>query len=563
MNAGAQFVNKDIINCNLQSLEDICTRYPQLAADLIKNIEQLKRDINSFSAYVPFIGLFSAGKSALLNCYIGMDVLPVDQPATTSLATELRFGEKKQLALVDENGKEHFFENMPSDAEEANSTAFSGYSKAVCFAPSKKLQELNGVIPVDMPGTDSGIEAHTQALFQYLYQGTAFVVVVDAASGTLPPTIGQILQNISESKKRVFLVVHKSDKYSEEKLSSVSALLLDQMENILARRPILLVTSIFTPETPDILHNMLSSLEVQQLLFENFAPAINQYSIRLANQLSTLSQGLIEDTSALDSAIFAASQAQKDATALFEKNKRKIQNDFSEGAVRKTVAEVDNELEANIETLCDAALEGEHSLSIRLGHVVESCVARSLRQGIEMQLNAVAIDLKSLDSMNIESLQGAIKGATQGTAQLLSIALRGMAKGGKLYKVLSTTLAVMTDVIAPIVEILIIFLPDIINFFSDQEGKRRQHIKTQFRSRLFPDIRVKLEESLRSTVPELGQRAIEAVEADFKAILDEREAALKEALRQKDDHEVDVDQRRSVYAKDIQQLKAIAARIGA
>ena len=358
MYKGHKLMDKGIINCNLKSLEDICTRYPQLAADLIKNIEQLRSNINSFSAYVPFIGLFSAGKSALLNCYIGSEVLPVDQPATTSLATELRFGEKIQLVLVDESGKEHFSENMPSDSEEANSTVFSGYSKAVCFVPSKNLQELNCVIPVDMPGTDSGIEAHTQALFQYLYQGTAFVVVVDAASGTLPPTIGQILQNIRETKKRVFLVVHKSDKYSEEKISSVSALLLDQMENILARRPILLVTSIFTPETPDILHKILSSLEIQQLLFENFAPAMNQYSIRLANQLSTLSQGLTEDTSTLDSAIFAASLAQKDATALFEKNKRKIQNDFSEGALQKAVAEVDSELENNIETLCDAALEG-------------------------------------------------------------------------------------------------------------------------------------------------------------------------------------------------------------
>lgn len=556
-------MNKDIINCNLKSLEDICTRYPQLAADLIKNIGQLKKDINSFSAYVPFIGLFSAGKSALLNCYIGMDVLPVDQPATTSLATELRFGEKKQLVLVDDNGKEHFSENMPSNAEEANSTMFSGYSKAVCFVPSKKLQELNGVIPVDMPGTDSGIEAHTQALFQYLYQGAAFVVVVDAASGTLPPTIGQILQNISKTKKRVFLVVHKSDKYSEEKILSVSELLLDQMESILARRPILLVTSILTPGTPDVLHKTLSTLDVHRLLFEEFAPAVSQYSIRLANQLSTLSQGLTEDSSTLDSAIFAASQAHKDATTLFEKNKRKVQNDFSEGAVRKAVAEVGNELEANIETLCDAAIEGEHSLSIRLGYIVESCVVRSLRQSIEMQLNAVAIDLNSLDSMNIEALQGVIKDATQGTAHLLSKALSGMAKGGKLYKVLATTLAVMTNVIAPIVEILIIFLPDIINLLSDQEGKRRQHIKAQLRSRLFPDVRAKLEESLRSELPEFGQRAIEAVEADFKAILDEREAALKEALRQKSYHEVDVDQRRSVYAKDIQQLNAITARIEA
>ena len=176
-----------------------------------------------------------------------------------------------------------------------------------------------------------------------------------------------------------------------------------------------------------------------------------------------------------------------------------------------------------------------------------------------MELNAVAIDLKSLDSMNAEALQGTIKNATQGTAQLLSIALSSMTKGGKLYKVLSTTLAVMTNVLAPIVEILIIFLPDIINLLSDQEGKRRQHIKAQFRSRLFPDIRVKLVESLRSALPELGQRAIEAVEADFEAILNEREAALKEALRQKDDHKADVDQRRSAYAKDIQQLKAIAA----
>lgn len=554
-------MNKDIISQELQSIEEICARYPQLTVELVKNIDQIKTDINTFSAYVPFIGLFSAGKSALLNYYMGMDILPVDQPATTSLATELQFGEKKQFVLVDEKGKEHLFEKMPSNAEEANSTTFSSYSKAICFVPSKKLQELNGVVPVDMPGTDSGIEAHTQALFQYLYQGMAFVVVVDAASGTLPPTIGQILQNISETKKRVILVVHKSDKYSEEKISSVSALLLEQIESILGRKATLLVTSILNPETPEILHNALSALDVQRLLSEEFAPTVNQYSIRLANQLSTLSQGLNEDSSALDSAIFAASQAQKDAAALFEKNKRKVQNDFSENAVRKAVAEIGNDLEANIEVLCDAAIEGEHSLSIRLGHIVESGVIRSLRQSIEMQLNAVAIDLESLDSLNIEALQGAIKDATQGTTQLLSIALRGMTEGGKLYKILTTTMAVMTNVIAPIVEILIIFLPDIINLLSDQEGKRRQKIKAQLRSRLFPDIRAKLEESLRSELPELGQRALEAVEADFKTILDEREAALREALLQKDDYEADLEQRRNTYAKDVQQLNSIAARM--
>lgn len=69
---------------------------PQISNDFCSQLYQL----NNFTACVPLIGIFSAGKSSLLNLWLGQNILPVDQAPTTALATELHYGEQQSLVIT-------------------------------------------------------------------------------------------------------------------------------------------------------------------------------------------------------------------------------------------------------------------------------------------------------------------------------------------------------------------------------------------------------------------------------------------------------------------------------
>lgn len=556
-------MSKVYLSESIQILQDMCAKYPEFASETDKKIKSLQDEINSFVFYVPFIGLFSAGKSDLLNYYMGIDILPVDQPPTTSLATELVYGNEKKMVIVNEHGGSSVVENLPSNAEEANTSEFEKYLKAICYVPSQNLNEIGKIVIVDMPGTDSGIETHTRALFQYLSKGIVFFVVIDVLTGTVPQSIAQILQNISNKRnKQIVLVMHKSDKYHKEKITSVSSHILDQIELILGYKPDLLVTSTFDKNTPKKVHEKLLSLNTDKVIIEEFSPIINQIAIRLSNQIKTLLQALDVDTSELDAAIYAATQAKNDVEILFEKNKRKINQNFSNNALNRVLTTVNNNLEAKIDSLCSAAMQDDHALSILVTSIVEESVQQSLQHSLELQFNTIALDLESLESIDIDHLQTAIKSATTGTMTLLSAVIKGLSVGGKLYKFFTTTLAIMTNIVAPVIEVLIVFLPEILSFFTDTTEKRKQHIKSVLRNRLFPDIRANLAKALRDLLPELESEAFEALRSEFMAILDERKAALEEAIKQKNNRVEVIIKRKEGYVQDIKVLELIVDKLG-
>ena len=68
-----------------------------------KEIKEFKKNIKDIELLVPVVGGFSAGKSTLINNFLGEDYLPVGITPETSLATELRFSDEEYiLAIKDE-----------------------------------------------------------------------------------------------------------------------------------------------------------------------------------------------------------------------------------------------------------------------------------------------------------------------------------------------------------------------------------------------------------------------------------------------------------------------------
>ena len=159
---------------------------------------------------VPLVGVFSAGKSSLLNIFTQKPgMLPVDTEPETAVAYELYFDFQERVELYRNGNK---IDSKPLADIKQLDTKPGDIAKVYCTSePIKDLQD-RGIILVDMPGIGSGIERHDAAIFNYINSGTAFVLIVDAEQGSLRGSTLAFMHELSQYNLFPAVLVSKIDK---------------------------------------------------------------------------------------------------------------------------------------------------------------------------------------------------------------------------------------------------------------------------------------------------------------------------------------------------------------
>ena len=168
---------------------------------------------------VPLVGIFSAGKSSLLNVFTEKPgMLPVDTMPETAVAYELYYSQTECVELFRNEKK---IDTKSLDDIKQLDTKPGDIAKVYCTSePIKKLQE-RGIILVDMPGLGSGIERHDAAIFNYINSGTAFVLIVDAEQGSLRGSTLAFMNELSQYNMYPAVLVSKIDKKSSEAVTDI------------------------------------------------------------------------------------------------------------------------------------------------------------------------------------------------------------------------------------------------------------------------------------------------------------------------------------------------------
>ena len=126
-----------------------------------RGLSDLAGAIQSFRAKIVMAGQFSAGKTALLNAFLGgEEILPENISPQTALATELVYGPEPHVIFVHKDGRQ---EQVSLD--DARDFYEPDCLKCIYILPQEPLRQIPDLTLVDMPGFDSGIEAHNRALF--------------------------------------------------------------------------------------------------------------------------------------------------------------------------------------------------------------------------------------------------------------------------------------------------------------------------------------------------------------------------------------------------------------
>lgn len=196
-----------------------------------RNSEEFMQEVQEAQYIkVPLVGVFSAGKSSLLNVFtekVGM--LPVDTMPETAVAYELYYGLNESVELY-RNGEK--IDSKPLADIEQLDTKPGDIAKVYCTSePIKKLQE-RGIILVDMPGIGSGLERHDAAIFNYINSGTAFVLIVDAEQGSLRGSTMTFMQELSQYNMHPAILISKIDKKTDSEVKAIKEYIEYQLSKL-------------------------------------------------------------------------------------------------------------------------------------------------------------------------------------------------------------------------------------------------------------------------------------------------------------------------------------------
>lgn len=554
-----KMINKQKNDERVELLRKIGDKY-QLS-DIGTNVDDFKATNAEYHAHILMVGGFSAGKSALLNKYIGKSILNESQSPETAFASELKFSENERILAVLNDG---------NIEEVADANSLSSESEKICnlvyYIDSENIKLHADYTMVDTPGFDSGLERHNQALMQYIGKGTAYILVVDCERGTVSESALNFLNEVINYSTDIAVVITKCDK----KIPSEVEKIRDYISNLLLANtgmelPVI-TTSIFDEEVVEKLNTLVVGFDAQYLYDKNITSQVDYIKELLIKSLTVIQSSASCDTKTIEEEIVRREEAKSVLLKNIEEKRRKIRSDVRNTMKSTIIADVTSTLESQVNALARVAITSPDMLQQRLVEIVRPILIRHIEEYTEI---STASFVKGLNVSSLENLGEDINlGETLANIyeKIKDMTDRKMIKmpnvekvgivpdveskmglerkadvesklglGNTLYRSVTSALAITTSAIAPMIELLIVFLPDIINlarwlFSESKEEKAANAIRIE----VIPEVVSKLNNELDAPLQEVESQMIDGVVATIQELIDTENKALEVAKTQLD-----------------------------
>lgn len=510
----------------------------------INEIVSTEEIIKNAELIVPVIGGFSAGKSTLINSFLGSNILPTNLTPETALATELRYSKENYTEAVRIDDSIDRYEISQNEIIKENA---SNYQYLRLHLNNEKLKEIEPLVLVDMPGFDSPLELHNKAILNYLQRGVYFIVLTSIEDGGLTKSILREIENITEFGKGFSFCLSKTNLKPLEEVKDVQNRIKEQLSDELDfEKEIVLLDD----NGGKNLEKILKDIDTENLFYILFIDRLKDNYFHIDSQISTKIATLESSKQEAQKVIQSLKDGIKKILSKKEQLITEIKERYSINSSESIVDAVASELIKNQDLLISLALQNQNLFQKEINDIIKNRLIYELNKKLD-NISADIIDdftyeLKdigndnenfALDEQWVESISEGIQillNSTQTGLEKLTTYTKG--KEGSLYKVITTSLGIVTTVLNPILEIVIIFLPDIINFFASktQEEKQKELLKSKFHSEIVPSLKIKLRDVVQSTMQEQIENLINSISDKFEAELKQKELEIEETLQEKE-----------------------------
>ena len=517
----------------------------------IQSAEVLKREIAEAELVVPVVGAFSAGKSTLINSFLGSEHLPVNITPETALATELRYSDRERVEAIMENDEADRYAIAEISAVKEKAAQYQ-YVKV--FLNSEQLKGIAPLVLVDMPGFDSPLDLHQKAILTYLARGSHYAVLISVEEGTVTQSAHRQLSEFDEFDKPFSVFLSKANLRSESEVREIAQNIEDRLQDDFD-----FVGSVI-PVAKDggpSLGKMLDAIDPEKLFARLYRPSLEASFFDIDGSLNTWISSLKKDEGENQAAIDELTTALSDLDQKKNAMIQDIRSQYSTTRVNTIVERVGADLNNAVEELTNIALSGgEDAFQQRMAEILRTSLGSHVKtemEGLNRQIGEdLSSSVKGIDHIlsSYTSDENWLEKAVYHAPRILSTGsaiIKGIGSavtgGRNLYRVVATALAVTTTFVMPLLELVIIFLPDIIAYF--QKRKQEDQIRNQLIGTVIPSIKSKL----RSELPK-------GFEEQVNALIDENAAALDSQIKAKQNEIAEAERAKKDALQDIEQTIA-------
>ena len=561
-------------NCNfdIEKVIKIAEKYDIKKSK--EDFELILKESNEFKINVVFIGSFSAGKSALLNRLIGKNLLEESQAPETAIATELHDSLKEYVVLNKNDGSKQIITSKISkeDIEESNYIEY--------HVSSENIKKLSDYTIVDTPGFDSGIERHNKALMQYIGAGTAYILVVDVEKGTLSKSVLDFIDEIAGYEADIIIALNKCDKKNKEEIEMIKLGIEKSLKLNFFKEIPLVETSIFYEDISEKLYNMIKKFDPQDLYEKNIMRLFSDKVQILLNGIELIRKNEEFDEEKYNKEIESREKIKQSMIENFSNEKEKIKNDLNNRQKYEILDSLNTELLANIDKLIASYKGGEDLFKRRIIEIIRPNLIKKV-ENISKDLFSDLVENISINNINIEdnsidieevvsNLASQLKGLENNNFMRLSERKNfkignseEIDKFSNIYMGITSALAIATNIVAPALELVVVFLPVIIKLMNSIFGNsEEEQLRTEIQNKVIPEILKNLEDKVGQVLYALSEEMIQNLNDNINEILTVENEALEKMKAKKLEEKEKFNKFIEDIDKDIEVVKEIGEKYG-
>ena len=556
-------LNKKIFVSRLEKLEFLMRKY-SMEKVVLDSINNLKVEIDEYATRILMIGEFSSGKSAFLNKLLEKeDLFKVDQAPETAIASEIIYDKKEFVECVDlknDISKVNF--------EDAKNLNASNYKYLIYHVNSSYLQKIPEVILVDMPGLNSNIENHNKAIAQYINKGSGYILLVSCDNGTLRNETKQFIKEITHYNQGLTCFISKSDLKIPKEVNTVASEVELQINEIyndkVEVRSISILDSYDEFETKAT--NAIKSFEPQKLFISRFAFEINKIIDLEKFTLENLMKAMALDVSDIDKEIYEAVRKKKKLEGKLTEELNNLDYKYKTEILYSIENDIKSALLNQSDNITDAILMSKDAFSSLINSIIRPVIVSSTQKHISQSFADLIEQLDiSFKDVKFENYAPAIQNFLEDWKKqnnintIKPIPRPVLRPEDKLkYMGVSSAIAIATSIVNPVIELIIVFLPTILEGLSYiYKQFMRDEIKEKVEKIVIPQIIDKLLPELRKVILEQKEIVAAKIREDFENAIYTEISALENAKRKKETYVENYDKEKNDKKCDLNKLNEL------
>jgi len=538
------------------------------------NLQKRKDAIENAELLIPIIGAFSAGKSSLINSFLGKSYLPVKLTPETALATELRYSDEEYIEAiqVDNSIQKFKIDEMGEITKISHKFKF-----LKMYISNQKLKEIEPLILVDMPGFESPLDLHNQAIMEYINRGVHYIVLTSIEDGTITRSMVRQLTDIQEYGRDFSFFLSKTNLRAKSEAEDIAENVKEQIEEYFdIDKDVVLIDDNGGESLQKILLNIDPEELFKNLFIDDLKDNYHAITELINTTISALGKNKDKNKEVISELKESLIKLQKERDRLVSE----AQERYSNSSVNQIVESVGRELSNSLDELITSVISGgQESMS----HLISEITRTVLIARLKDSMNNISNDVVNSFSTNLSTLNNSMSEFTMTDNWLEKITdtTKNMLKRGKtdlkniiddrkksnnndkMYKIITTILATTTTVLTPIIELVIIFLPELLGGLFENYKKKKQ--EEQIRNTLLTQVIPSLKRELRSKLPEIFnqqvQEMIKSISQQFEGVIEEKSQTIELTQKEIDEKIVNIEETISIYTKVNNNITALANQI--